>query len=197
MSNGPNPFADQPRPPGAVRLESVADPLDPYAAPVEVTDENPEPPVGVWRDGELLVIHEGVTSLPNRCVLTNKLLTVRCRQQLSLGSPLWRNRQIILHFGLIETIQRPMERSRNRWTVVAAACALPGLITIVLMLVGYFWDVSAGVFLLSLLVSTALLVRAATCENVFKIRAVKDPYVWLTGAGPPFLDSLPKWTGRA
>ena len=206
MTASPNPFADEPRPPGAVRLQAEGDPQNPYASPAEVAEEKTEPPVGIWRDGELLVIHDWVTSLPNRCVFTNELLTVRCRQELSWANSIgWRSRYLPLNFGVVEPILQKMVRRRHRWWLLAgSACLALVLIAATLVLIaatlGFFVSSPAvilGTILFSLLASGLLLQGAKNAENVFKIREINGPYFWLAGAGKPFLDSLPKWPGMS
>src|SRR6476469_6580915 len=83
MTTSPNPFADDPQP-QTKRLQSAADPLNPYAAPTGVDEYRPEGPgVGAWRNGELVVIHESV-DFPERCIWTNQATNRRFRQNFTL-----------------------------------------------------------------------------------------------------------------
>src|SRR5689334_15396307 len=112
-----NPFADEPLPEHAVRLQSAADPLDPYAAPAGTAEyqTDRDPGVGMWRDGKWLVMHREA-EFPLRCIFSNLEAETFGKQSIT-----WahlndlRGQTVKLNYGLTFAC-----RSRMRRTLVIA-----------------------------------------------------------------------------
>jgi hypothetical protein len=191
----PNPFADEPQAQGVIRLQSAADPLDPYAAPAGEAEyfESLGPGVGIWRQDFEIVMHR-LADFPPRCVLTNEPTDDLQIRRLAWGHP--------FDIGLTQ-------RHHVRYAISAAA--MRGL--------GHHRILAIGVAIVSFLVSCVLLVVlfekqmpllvapigimlllfvgsckiAVDARRPLKIVARGGEYLWLFGAGPAFLLSLPRW----
>ena len=193
-----NPFADDPLPENVVRLTSIADPLDPYAAPPGVNEykTDRDPGVGMWREGKWLVMHREAT-FPPRCIFTNEPTETFGKQSIT-----WahlndlRGQTVKLHYGLTTA-----KRSRLRWTLTIAIVVDVVAFASALLLVGLseqlelgrHWIGPVGLILAGIIGGT-LKVAWNTVNPLNYVRS-KRSYVWLSGAGASFLDSLPAWPG--
>ena len=200
MSSSPNPFADDPLPEGVVRLRSAVDPLDPYAAPPSAEEYRPpvDPGVGLWRDGNYLVMHLDA-DFPARCLATNEPTSIRRQQSLSWCYPIdWNTRTLPLEYFISPAEQQRMKRTRRIGLLMAGVAAA--------VLVGG-WQLSAEEVELhwgrwrAILFGGLLVVLFGGLGKAWKpglslqfIRARKS-YLWLSGPKSAFLNSLPTWPG--
>jgi hypothetical protein len=187
----PNPFADEPLPENVVRLTSVADPLDPYAAPPGLNEykTDRDPGVGVWRDGKSVVMHYQA-ALPPRCIVTNDPTETFGKQSIT-----WahlndlRGKTVRLNYGLSSAIYH-----RRRRTVIAAFVAsVVALGPALLLLEDEFWMTAMVLLALVSFVIALRIAWKAACPLTYV--SSQQNYVWLAGASPAFLDSLPNWPG--
>lgn len=200
MSSSPNPFADDPLPEGVVRLRSAVDPLDPYAAAPSAEEYHPpvDPGVGLWRDGNYLVMHLDA-DFPARCLATNEPTSIRRKQSLSWCYPIdWNTRTLPLEYFISPAEQQRMKRTRRIGLIVAGVVA-------VVMIVA--WQIPAAAVglhlgrLRAILFGCLMVAFFSSLGKVWKpglslqfVRARKS-YLWLSGPKPAFLNSLPTWPG--
>ncbi|WP_254508416.1 hypothetical protein [Anatilimnocola floriformis] len=192
----PNPFADEPLPTGQ-RLQSAADPLDPYAAPAggaeyEVQHAGPGP--GVWRQGDLVVVHQSL-NLPERCIWTNeptkRRFTVRFTYYTWLGLRGW---QLDFAYSFSRTaLWRMMRKVLTGLAMFTGSVgANAGIIT--LESYNYFqFDWLAPLFVITAIVGCMLAYRAS--REPLSLVYHEQGYFCLRGAKEPFLESLPNWPG--
>lgn len=195
-----NPFADEPLPEHAVRLQSAADPLDPYAAPSGMAEYKTDldPGVGMWRDGKWLVVHREAT-FPPRCILSNLEAETFNKQTITWAHLNdWRGQTVKLNYGMTFA-----SRSRLRWRLGIAIAVDVVALTIALGIVGLVLDgppefsapfVGFGGLVLAAVMGATLKV-AWNAVNTLSYVSSNKAYVWLSGAGTPFLNSLPPWPG--
>jgi hypothetical protein len=194
MTTSPNPFADEPLP-QTERLQSAADPLNPYAAPVGVAEYQPTGPgVGAWRNGELVVIHESV-NFPERCIWTNQETNRRFTHHFTYGS--W--------IGIdSQTISFDYSFSAEaRQKVVGNVLASLGMFAASLVfLIGLFaldrnniahltW--LSPIFMITMMLGFGMMLRYS--RSPLALIHHEQKYYCIRGAKEPFLRSLPKWPG--
>lgn len=202
-SNSTNPFADDPRTADALRLQSAADPQNPYAAPVNAElQERPEV-IGVWRDGPLLVMHRRA-ELPLFCIVTGQPTTQRHWQTMRWSQPVdWGGRALIVEYGILPDVLRmergipwiPLIASAIVWLVILTACAMFASVnrlseeaTDDLMTGGVLIGaILTGLFFLPVIIKRRQVERL-TLVNIEK------HYVWLSGPSEAFLQLLPAWS---
>ena len=195
----PNPFADEPQPTNVVRLQSAADPLDPYAAPAGAEEyRRPvDPGVGVWRDGDFLVVHLDA-DFPRRCLLTNAPTNKRQWQTITWSYAIdWSQRHTSFTYGMSPAIWNRNRRVRH---AAAAAGMLAFLSLLVMGLVPRDFNLLQGnygaVVLIGLM--AVIVIAILLCWHWgYPLRFVKarQSYLWLSGGGQAFLNSLPVWPG--
>lgn len=197
----PNPFADDPIP-DPQRLHSVADPLNPYAAPVSAV--MPERPaiVGVWRDGPLLVMHRSA-QLPERCIVTAEPTTQRHFETVRWVKPVdFGDRAMVVGFGILPSILR----ERNRFPLPAllgailAWFAVMGVTFAVIQqsqLDGKAAEDAFGMGMIASCILTGLCFApyiVLRMRNRFlQVANVDKHYIWLSGPSEAFLRTLPTW----
>ena len=202
MTTNSNPFADEPLQP-AQRLQSAADPLNPYAAPVAAEPGKRPEVVGTWRDGSLLVMHRRAT-LPELCIVTGAPTKQRHWQTLRWHQPVdWENRALIVEFG----IDPQVLRANTKYPRIPMACAaviwltmLPG--TIAYIYVNRLHGAAAEDALGSAMaVGIVLTILSFLPTLIFQQRRqwlhlahVEKHYVWLRGPSEAFLQTLPPWS---
>ena len=172
---------------------SATNDVNPYAPPkasgqVLALDEAG---VGVWRDGNLLVMHKQA-ALPHICVRTGEPATRHVPLRVAWFRCTWQLRLDRL------PMQVPM---CSRWafysTVGRRALMLCGL-TVAVALAAMFvlagWSPANVQALLcgASIGALALLGAAALGEPLQFIRA-RGNYLWFRGAHPRFLERLPEW----
>lgn len=195
-STNPNPFADEPQRAGRVRLQSAADPLDPYAAPAGEAEyfESLGPGVGLWRQEHEIVMHRQA-AFPPRCVLTNAPNEELVPRRLAWGHP--------FDIGLTQQLMVPYAISPQAarglgWFRMLAICI--GIASLAGMgFLGQAFMQNLGAVYLVIPIGLLLLVFVGCCKialdakRPLKIVARGGEYLWIIGAGPEFLNSLPRW----
>lgn len=191
----PNPFADEPAGRGVIRLQSAADPFDPYAAPAGEAEyfESLGPGVGLWHQDFEIVMHRRA-DFPPRCVLTNEATDDLQIRRLAWGHP--------FDIGLTQrhhvryAISAAALRGLGHHRVLAIGVAIVCFLLLCVLLVALFEGQTPLLILpigLMLLVFVASCKTAADARRPLKIVAQGGEYLWLIGAGPRFLLSLPRW----
>jgi hypothetical protein len=202
FSAGQNPFADQPPA------------INPYAAPpmaaVQYAVPQPKGLEGLWRQGDVLIMHKQAP-LPPICLKSNQPAMTWLKRNLQwhepwlavtilIGMPIY----VILALILTKraTIMVPlteewMERRRTRMKI-AWGIALGGLLLGVLGIVlGNLGPQHEGFFLLLLpafiIVIVAAIYGQYACRLVYPSR-LSDTHIWLKGVHPEFLNRLPIWS---
>ena len=188
MSSTPNPFADE-------APDATGNPVNPYASPTTTSPDGTGPGVGVWRDGPLLVFHLHA-SLPLRCVYTNEPCDLRRTQSLSYTEP-WKPipKAARFDYGVASNVESQDSRKK---TIAGICFILSAAICIgIVNLAGpnsaaqewLHWPLL--VFGLIGFISLVFVVN----KKQLKYARFEKSYLWLKGAGPAFLDSLPEWPG--
>jgi hypothetical protein len=194
MAASPNPFADDPQP-LTERLQSAADPLNPYAAPLGVDEYRPEGPgVGAWRNGELVVIHESV-DFPERCIWTNQATNRRFQQKFT-----WANWGGLFSSTIPFDYSFSAEATRK---VVSNVLAAAGMVAAsLLILTALFMLERRGIlyltwlspiFMITMMIGVGMLFRYS--RSPLSLIHHEQKYYCIRGAKEPFLKSLPKWPG--
>jgi hypothetical protein len=192
MSTDRNPFADS-NPSGTpvTRDEGTA---NPYASPREVSDPA-APPIGLWRDGKLLVVHRDA-AFPPFCIRTNEPAQpgFRCNLTWSYPIDLW-HRHLKLDVALCESCIQRYRRTRIvGWALICATMIIL-FMTIILTITGRN-DVNLSI--LAVPPCLFLLVFgihfAGRPGVVLKIKRAQVPYYWISGAHPDFVARFSNWT---
>ena len=202
MTANPNPFADD-LPQEVQRQQSAADPLNPYAAPVNAEAlERPEV-IGVWRDGSLLVMHRRAT-LPELCVVSGEPTSGRHWETLRWTKPVdWGDRALIVEYG----IQPEILRARRKFPVFAFVASVL-VWTILLSFTAWFVQANdlkgaraedaynLAIFASILLsgISFVPFVIAQRGTKAIKLVNIDRHYVWIQGPCEAFLRTLPPWS---
>jgi len=195
MSSSSNPFADEPLPESPQRLTSAASPLNPYAAPASMGEYDVElpPGIGIWRDGNCLVIHEQA-SFPLRCLLTNEPQEERVLQTLTWSYPIdWSSRRTEIRFGLSQSALATIHRQRMIALIVAGISLSLLAVLFITGLMDRFGNGWLIFFLVTLII--AALKISWDRKGLLVFQSAKQKYLWLKGAKRPFLESLPQWPG--
>lgn len=202
MATSTNPFADEPLPQGQ-RLQSVGDPLNPYAAPVNVEPTQRREVVGVWRDGPLLVMHRSAT-LPERCVVSGEPTTKRHFETVRWTKPVdWGDRALVVEYG----IRPDILRTRNRLPLFPAIISA-GVWIVVMVVMGFLVqhyelegrDVedafSVGVVISAIGTAICFLpyLISRMQNKCIRLVDVDRHYLWLRGPSEEFLRTLPPWS---
>lgn len=191
-----NPFADEPLPVGRMRLQSAAHPLDPYAAPAGEAEyfESLGPGVGLWRQEHEIVMHRQA-AFPPRCVLTNAPNEELVPRRLAWGHP--------FDIGLTQQLMVPYAISPRAaeglgyFQVLAISIAIAALAGLGFLVNAFLQNIIAVYLIIP--IGLLLLVFIGCCKIAFdakrplKIVARGGEYLWIIGAGPEFLRSLPRW----
>jgi hypothetical protein len=203
MTATPNPFADDPPPQHVTRLQSAADPLNPYAAPTSPESQERPEVVGVWRDGPLLVMHRRAI-LPEVCVVTGEPTTHRHWETLHWRLPVdWGGRALIVEYG----IQPHIQRAGRKFPLLSVAISAIVWIVSLAVASGYIYESQLGIeesisayqvamLLSSILTGLCFLPTIITRrqKKCIELVNVERHYVWLRGPGEAFLQTLPPWS---
>jgi hypothetical protein len=200
--SAPHPFADESLAAAEARLQTAADPLNPYAAPPGGQEYLPQagPGRGIWRLGEQVVIHQAL-NFPERCIFTNEP-QVR-RWTLTLTYSAWYGlSHCTIKFDYSLSSAGCKKRSRELLRPLARfGC---GTLLIVLpIFIFAIWD--DGQSDVHYLFSWSVFAGFVVClVSAFQFRwhwpamhlvHHEGPYFVLSGPGPAFLRSLPNWPG--
>lgn len=198
-----NPFADDPRTADALRMQSAADPLNPYAAPVNAEAQQRPEVVGVWRDGPLLVMHRRA-ELPLFCIVTGQFTTQRHWQTIRWHQPVdWGDRALIVEYGILPQVLRlergipfvPLIASVFVWISILFSCVMYASLN---QLPEEAGDnlMSGGVVIGSLLTALFFLptiIKRRQRAHLTLVNIEKH-YLWLSGPSEAFLQMLPVWS---
>jgi hypothetical protein len=161
---------------------------NPYASP----QCDLPPRVGVWQDGELLVMHINAT-LPSICVKSGKRaehysdITIR-----------WVQNFVPWHV----TIKVPLTWAAFRAAMLVPVAAFTGTLVVTVALVGalsLYRDGNEPILLVLLIAVMAIVTicmgfRALNAiGKVLRVSRSRGEYLWLAGAGTHFLHQLPQW----
>jgi len=192
--------------PPARQARAAAD-VDPYAAPHSTRIVGGpafpgfgEPQGGYWRSERLLVMERGA-ELPERCVRCNSPARERITKTLYWHSP-WL--YLLLVAWLLYLVTALLVRKRAR---VAAPLCLEHLKRRRATILGSWLTVLAGVVAFGVAMSSgsevawlyvvgvfALLggmIAAAFAHRILMPKRIDDRHLWLKGAAPVFLNSIP------
>jgi hypothetical protein len=193
-SSAPNSFADEPQSPGTIRLQSAADPLDPYAAPAGAAEyfESLGPGVGLWRVEHELVMHRHA-AFPPRCVLTNDPHAELVHRRVAWNHPFDLDLlgRLVVPYAILPSAARGLGYKR----ILSACIALAALAT-----VAYCVSIFSLPFVFLIIPIGILSVVFFECSKIawgaacpLRIVARGGDYFWIIGVGPEFLASLPAW----
>lgn len=192
----PNPFADEPQLAGAIRMQSAANPLDPYAAPAGESEYHDSigPGIGMWRIEHEIVMHR-LAAFPPRCVLSNDPHHDLVPRRLAWGHP--------FDIGLTQRLIIPYAISPRAalglgyFRMLAVSIAIASLVLLGIALYTLFYNLQSAFLIIP--IAFLMLMFVGCCKVAFdakrplKIVARGGEYLWLIGAGPEFLASLPNW----
>ena len=168
--------------------------LNPYASPII-----PDPPlpfaeagVGVWSDGNMLVIHREAP-LPPICIRSGKpadeWVPLKIKWSYGFGQP-----------RLRMTMQVPLTRQWVYWhtrgpLIMFALATVLGLGAVLSMLLQFNLSEGATAVLLIALGMTAFtfVLIGISFMRLLEFVRVKGNYFWFRGAHRKFLDQLPPW----
>jgi hypothetical protein len=171
----------------------------PEAAPQTARFQtNGLPSAGVWRDGSLLVMQKGAT-LPNRCLKCNapgngqwvtrtvrmadsQLAFLRFIPYIRLIFFLWRaaSQSVEVSFGLCH-------QHHSKVNTLITAGTLIWMAGLVLLVYGIY--AGSLIWILGLFIS--VIGTGLRTTPIVKAARMDDYYVWITGADPGYLSSLP------
>jgi hypothetical protein len=179
MSAPPNPFAD----------------INPYAAP-QAGDPRDRLGVGVWRSGENVVMHVAA-ELPHVCVVTGERAVGAREWQVTWKSPGdILSRRTNIYLPLRRDLLNRYAGARG-WSRIGLG--LMGAMILVLMTTPWIaetdWVMVTAVAVAMLLGGTGVLTWAialATIDDPLKVVQSKGDYLWLAGAHPRLLATLPE-----
>jgi hypothetical protein len=176
--------------------------LNPYESPREL-DEQPDPGVGCWRDGDLLVMHVDA-ELPRYCIHTNQpadgarefFQTWRVPGSLLSTKRVFWLPQVR---ALLQSYSR--ERSMYKlsgWLLLAAPVGIFfGIPVVVSAVTPGFQDVAGSLVALICLAcgGTGIMLWRIVYSKHAPLRIVHAwrDYVWFARVHPGFLDRLPEW----
>ncbi len=160
----------------------------------------------VWRDGKILVMNRNA-ELPDRCIKTAEPAAVRKKIQLSWMPPGKQVLMVLLIGALLAhlvsvkaTVHIPLSRAwakrRMKQLLLGSGMAIVAIVVMIGTLVAEPGDAIAGVVVLSsIVVILAGIIVAVMAGSIVTLTRITDSYIWLKGAKPVFLDTLPEWHG--
>ncbi len=171
--------------------------INPYAAP-SVPDpllDDRGPAGGPWRDGKYLVVHRlGGPDLPHLCLITGEPAEMRLPVQIQWSYPVdFSMRTTWVNVGLTKETSRKTTRNSNLGCVAHLVSILA-----ILLLVALGGQLSRPLFLvlMTVLITCAVLgILFSHYANLLRFAKARGEFIWLSGAGPRFLDQLPVWPG--
>ena len=197
-----NPFADESRAAAERRERSEGELANPYAAPPGGPEYQAEagPGVGIWRLHEQVVIHQAL-DFPERCIYTNEPGTERRTLKLSYYE--WFGlSHCSIKFGYSLSEAGAQKRAKELWgPLKTLGC---GWLLCILGILfggdgGWWMSPLQGFFWLAGLAGSVLTLIGfgwiGSRWRIMKLDHHEGPYFVLRGAGPAFLQSLPRWPG--
>jgi hypothetical protein len=175
---------------GRMPRELPPDDINPYASPT-VPNSCSDPDIGVWRDGEYLVIHTNA-HLPPICIETGQPATHTWNLDLTWNYPIdWSTRVLRMRLPLCRN-------SYHKHMTRRFFCALAFIVPIscwsgsIFLFQGnlpdtLFWGLVG--LSISGMVMGALILR----DKPLRFVRVSGRHLWLRGASPLFLEKLPEW----
>jgi hypothetical protein len=168
--------------------------INPYEPPAVLESEalvDQSATKEVWRDGRAIVAPV-ISVLPRRCVMTNEAaiayheLCCLWYPNLLLAITHGRKIHVIVPIGRHEVARvRQLQRCGGK-IGIAVGLALT-------VAAGYLFSLTfAAVVLLLSIVVLVVFLRSSEASPLCVYKAT-DQFVWLLGAGKPFLASLPQW----
>lgn len=160
-----------------------------------------------WRDGKVLVVNRDVP-LPDVCIKTGEPSEMNKRVKLSWMPPSKQIFMILLigalfaqMFAVKAEVDIPLTRAWNGRRKMKLALGIFGLIIgIVCMIAGPIAEaeesITAAIVIGGLVMLLGGLILAVSAGNIVSPKKITDSYVFLKGAKPAFLDTLPEWHGR-
>lgn len=134
---------------------------------------------------------------PNRCVATNSAAATRRKQPVAYVEG-WNPFARVLKVEYSISKKGEEWRTRNRtlgiMLVVLIAIVLVA-VTLTMGGLGPQTDLLIWAYFLSGLIAVVALALIAHPGNQLKFARFQRQYLWLKGAGPEFLNSLPEWPG--
>lgn len=195
---GGNPFADSPNPYATPQIPAG---YQPPQAP-------PGPYAGLWRQGNLLVMHK-MAPLPEICVKSNQPATRKVLRNLQWHHPAL---ALTIFAGLLvyiilvaillkrasiyvplteEWYQRRRKRLWIGW--------LGGLTFVGLMILGMFLSLDSReslpiwLIVLGLVGAIGMLIWGQYATSMVRPKRITDEFIWLKGVHPDFLNRLQVW----
>lgn len=169
--------------------------VNPYASPIIPGGYDPRSAlgIGVWRDGDFLVLHDQAT-LPFFCVVTGEP-AFRFRTFVldwTSSFDFWRRQQQLL----LPLSKEAYRRFRQRENMATAALVVPIFTLVHVYLtcgssLAPAWYLALVGMFMGGLVWAEILRRKD--RKLLRFVAKKDRYLWIVGADPRFLAQLPDW----
>lgn len=168
--------------------------INPYAPP-SVPDPllRPDPGVGVWRDGTLLVLHCDAV-LPPICVKSARPAS----EWIDVTLP----SIDMLILGQTKTVFRVPLSSRTQWMRSYGAAIALALAIYAMVMVPFTWGAGPpprqplGLFTGACIVTALICVlQAIMLRQVISFVRLKGNYFWFAGAHRRYLAQLPPWPG--
>lgn len=153
---------------------------------------------GVWRDQKKVVKHVQA-HLPDRCLKCNstdglalKVYTLKHYPAYNIITALLigftRYQKVDIAIGLCSYHRDERKRMVRRRVIAIAAATVMFFLSIAL-------DTPIGMIVGSLVFFFAAIVFIATLNTPVAIAKIKEPYIWLKGAGENYTSALPQWKG--
>jgi hypothetical protein len=161
---------------------------------------------GVWREGQLIVMRQGAL-LPKRCLQTNETISGPYKKITLYWHSPWLFFLILAHLILfiivalaarksvtLEITMGPkMLQRKKRLQLIGVVIMLSGIIESILALSQSEPD-GLHILIGVLALIVGLFVAVAGSQTLM-VQRMEGNYIWLKGASPAYLDSLPEWRG--
>lgn len=149
--------------------------------------------VGVWRDGDALVMHLQA-ALPPNCIRTGDMATRVRPFTLFWFYPFdWSQRRLFMQLPLAEAPYASYQRRERAILPAFVIAAATGLGS---MLLRELPDaLRMAMFASSALAMTVWFALVLISGNAIRFVRAKDQYLWIRGCDPRFLAQLPPWPG--
>lgn len=186
--------------------------VNPYAPAITQSHvqqpANTVPVGGIWRDGDLLVVHKMAT-LPRRCIKSNEPIERTLKRNLTWHPPGYYvlifvnlilyaivamivRKTAVLHVGLADRFHW----ARKRNMLIAWSLVIVGLVSFVGGLIAMDGAGTNGDFLILIVLLGPISLIAGALLGIYGCRVVTpkkvdDHYVWLRGICPEYLAQFP------